>query len=108
MTLRQKQSEFTLAVADLVHQADSLGYETTFGYTYRSPEENERIGGHPQSLHMLKLAIDLNLFRDERYLSSTLSHLPLGEWWEKQNGLARWGGRWGDGNHYSFEHGGRK
>jgi hypothetical protein len=36
-------------------------------------------------------------------LRQTSDHQRLGEWWEKQHPLARWGGRWGDGNHYSFE-----
>ena len=114
MTLREKQSLFTRLHARLILHAISLGYETTHGYTYRSPEENERIGGHPGSLHMLKLAADLNLFRFNEaqqkwvYLSSTESHRELGEWWEQQHELCRWGGRFGDGNHYSITHGGRK
>jgi hypothetical protein len=70
--------------------------------------------GHPNSAHKQKLAIDLNLFRDidgdgdQDYLDKTEFHRPLGEWWEKQHPDARWGGRFGDGNHYSLEVGGIK
>ena len=56
----------------------------------------------------MRLAIDLNLFRDGAFLQSSEDHRALGEWWEKQHPLARWGGRFMDGNHYSLEHGGVK
>lgn len=64
--------------------------------------------GHPKSGHKLRLAVDLNLFRDSKFLDSTEAHRELGEWWEKQHPLARWGGRFNDGNHYSFEYQGVK
>jgi hypothetical protein len=56
--------------------------------------------------HKQRLAIDLNLFKGGVYQTSSEAHRPLGEWWEKQGGC--WGGRWNDGNHYSFEHNGCK
>ena len=67
--------------------------------------------GIRKSLHLIGLAIDLLLYKDldhdgeiDDYLVDTESHRELGEWWEKQHELCRWGGRWGDGNHYSLEH----
>jgi hypothetical protein len=60
---------------------------------------------HPKSAHKVRLALDLNLFKDGIYLEGD-EHTPLGEWWEAQGGA--WGGRFGDYNHYSFEHGGIK
>jgi hypothetical protein len=111
MTLRQKQSWFAEHVAQLIVAAGAMGYEVTFGEAYRSPEEAARLAklgkGIKNSLHTQRLAIDLNLFKDGVYLSSTESHRPLGEWWEKQDPLCRWGGRFGDGNHYSMTHAGR-
>lgn len=111
LTLRQKQSLFVRLVARLIQFAVSQGYELTFGETYRSPEEAARLAtlgkGIVNSLHTQRLAIDLNLFKDGVYLSSTESHRPLGEWWEAQHRLCRWGGRFKDGNHYSVTHGGR-
>lgn len=112
MTLREKQSLFAVLVARLIQFATALGFELTFGEALRSPEEALRLAklgkGITNSLHILKLAIDLNLFKDGVYLSSTEAHRPLGEWWERQHPLCRWGGRFGDGNHYSLEHGGRR
>lgn len=119
MTLRQKQSIFASLVPRLINKAIELGFEVTLGETYRSPEEAARLAklgkGIKNSLHTLKLAIDLNLFRNGKYLSSTESHRELGEWWEEQSSdagknsyVCAWGGRFGDGNHYSLEHAGRK
>ena len=78
------------------------GYEITLGDAHRSSAEAERLG-FMGSLHTRRLAIDLNLFKDGTYLSATDDHLELGEWWEQQHELCRWGGRFGDGNHYSVE-----
>lgn len=112
MTLREKQSLFAQLVAQLLLQATLTGYEVTLGEAWRSPEEAERLSkigrGIKVSLHCQRLALDLNLFKNGKYLSSTKAHQPLGEWWEQVHALCRWGGRFGDGNHYSLEHGGRK
>jgi hypothetical protein len=114
MTLRQKQSRFVVLVAQLILEADEMGFELTFGETYRSPEEAARLAkkglGIKRSLHTDRLAIDLNLFKGGRWLKTTEAHRPLGEWWEAQSGngvVCRWGGRFGDGNHYALEHDGR-
>jgi hypothetical protein len=111
VTLREKQSLFVLLVSDLIRHAALLGYGLTFGETYRSPEEAARLAklgkGIANSLHTQRLAIDLNLFKDGVYLSSTEAHRQLGEWWEGLHPLCRWGGRFKDGNHYSLTHGGR-
>lgn len=92
-------------VARLIDQAFALGYEVTLGDAYRDPRVHGALGekksySSSMSLHKQRLAIDLNLFRDGRYLSSTESHRPLGEWWEAQGGS--WGGRFNDGNHYEL------
>jgi hypothetical protein len=112
MTLREKQSLFVSLVCLLIQEAHRRGFQLTFGETYRSPEEAARLAslgkGIAKSLHTQRLAIDLNLFRDGVYLSSSDNHRALGEWWEQQHPLCAWGGRFGDGNHYSLEHGGRK
>lgn len=106
MTLRQKQSLFVFLVARLIIFANENGYEFTFGEAYRTPEQaelNAKKGiGIKDSLHTQKLAIDLNLFKNGQYLSSTEAHRLMGEWWERQHSLCRWGGRWNDGNHYEI------
>ena len=103
MTLRQKQSRFAHMVALLILHAEQLGYEVTLGEAFRIPTLSH---GHPKSLHKKRLAIDINLFRNGRYLTSTKAHTPLGEYWESIGGT--WGGRFNDGNHYSLAHGGMK
>jgi hypothetical protein len=113
MTLREQQSLFVSLVAQLIAEAHRQGFQLTFGEAYRSPEEAARLAslgkGIAKSLHTVRLAIDLNLFRDGVYLSSAESHRPLGEWWKRQHPLCRWGGDFAraDGNHYSLEYGGR-
>ena len=110
-TLRQKQSRFARTVARLILEAERQGYEVTFGDAYRDPRLHGEPGvkrgyGAARSVHKQRLAVDLNLFSGGRFLSSTESHRKLGEWWEAQHPDARWGGRFNDGNHYSFTHGG--
>jgi hypothetical protein len=100
MTLRQKQSKFVVMVAQLIIFADSLGYELTFGDAYAHD------GHMKHSLHYSRLAVDLNLFQEGIFLTTTEAHQPLGEYWESLGGS--WGGRFNDGNHYSLAHGGRK
>ena len=94
MTLREQQSEFVKMVGQLIDYATSLGYDLTFGDAYATE-------GHKQnSFHYSRRAIDLNLFKDGKYLNTTEDHLPLGLYWEMIGGT--WGGRWNDGNHYSL------
>lgn len=101
MTLREKQSLFVKLVAQLINWAYEQGYELTFGDAYAT-------SGHiPNSNHYIRLAIDLNLFKDGKYQTDTEAHRPLGEYWESLHPLCRWGGRFRDGNHYSLEHNGR-
>lgn len=106
MTLRQLQSKFAHNVILLMLTAEGMGYEVTLGDAYRDPDYNKAIGGHPKSLHTRRLAIDLNLFRRGKYLKTTEAYRPLGEWWEARGGA--WGGRFDDGNHFSFEYEGVK
>ena len=107
MTLGQKQRVFSQLVGKLIARAYRTGYELTLSDAYRSSHEAKRLG-FENSNHTRRLAIDLNLFRDGRYLRKTADHQALGEWWEQQHELCRWGGRFGDGNHYSLEHRGVK
>jgi hypothetical protein len=97
MTLRQKQSLFARKVALLIVFIYEQGYEVTFGDAYATT-------GHIDgSFHYKRLAIDLNLFKDGRYLTTTEAHRPFGEFWESLGGT--WGGRFEDGNHYSWGEG---
>ena len=102
-SLLEKQQKFTGMVADLITFAEKAGYKLTFGDAYR----DERCQyGQPFSLHRKRLAVDFNLFKDGIWLRQTEEHRLLGEYWESIGGS--WGGRFGDGNHYSLEHEGFK
>ena len=99
-TLREAQSQFVKMVTDLIQYAYKNGFELTFGDAYA------REGHKVDSLHYKRLAIDLNLFKNGEFLFKTSDHLPLGEYWESIGGS--WGGRFGDGNHYSLSFAGMK
>jgi len=112
MTLREARCAFTALLPNLIRKAHELGFECAAGEIQRDPriaQLNAKSGkGISNSLHLIGLAGDLHLYKQGVYLSHTEDHRQLGEWWERQHPLARWGGRWGDGNHYSFEWQGRK
>ncbi len=115
MTLLEKQTLFAYRFSKLIQRAFDLGYEVTIGEVERSKlqaEANAKNGnGIKNSLHLIRLAGDLHLFKDDKYLDKTEDHKFLGEYWESlsdQDSKCCWGGRFGDGNHYSIEHEGRK
>lgn len=108
MTTRQQQSEFVWLLAKLFDFARANGMELTLGEAWRTPEQaalNAKKGsGISNSLHIERLAIDLNLFVGGVFIDSSVGHARLGEYWESLHPRCRWGGRFKrpDGNHYSF------
>lgn len=113
MRLGEQQELFAKLAAQLILKAYDMGYQIRLGDAYRDPRVHGKMGekkgyGNANSCHKLKLAIDLNLFIDNVYLSETEDHRPLGEWWEQQHDLCCWGGRFNDGNHYSMTYEGSK
>lgn len=62
------------------------------------------------SLHEIGLAEDYQLFVDGRWISdgNAPEWVKAGELWESMGADHRWGGRFGDGDHISIEHEGRK
>jgi hypothetical protein len=112
VTLREKQSLFVRLVAQLIQKASEMGYELTFGETYRTPEQallNAKASkGIKNSVHTERLAVDFNLFKDGRFLAHTEDHRHLGEYWESLHPDCRWGGRFNDGNHYSLTPDGKR
>lgn len=110
-TLGQKQRRLTAMLVGLLNHAHELGFEVTLGDAFRDPRVFGLIGeakgyGRAKSAHKNRLAIDLNLFKDDKWLQATEDHKPLGEYWESIGGS--WGGRFKDGNHYSIEHNGAR
>ena len=92
---------FARLLPRLIDEAHRMGFEVTLGDAHRSPEEAKRLG-FENSNHTRCLAFDLNLFKDGKYLTKTEDHRELGLWWETLHPLARWGGHFNDGNHYSL------
>ena len=126
MRLREKQSLFVVYLTKLLAFGHSKGYEFTLGEagvtnprkirwvpdgvnkrTTSPMEDGEHMEG---SLHYKRLAIDLNLFVDGRYITSSTNpaYVELGTYWESLHELCTWGGRFSDANHFSVTHGGRK
>ena len=110
MTKSDYQWQFVQCLGLLFGYAMFLGVKLTLGRGYVSPEANAAEGGHERSTHLHGLGQDLNLFVDIdddgepdyiRYGNPMWQ--KLGEYWESLHELARWGGRWGDHNHFSFE-----
>lgn len=108
MTLREQQSEFVRLVARLIEFANQNNMQLTFGECWRTPEQaalNAKKGtGISTSLHIDRLAIDLNLFVGGVFIDSSEGHRRLGEYWESLHPRCRWGGRFKrpDGNHYAY------
>jgi len=105
MSLGGKQRVFTKNVALLIIEAYKLGYELTFGDCYRDDRCDY---GHKNSLHRSRLAVDLNLFKDGKYLDgieANEGHSELHNVWDSMGGAERIDN---DLNHYSVEHQGMR
>ena len=114
MTLRQKRCEFTLCKAKLIIWIFAQGWEVASGegyvaltarfkHAWQSPHKE-------RGAHDTGLGEDLLLYVDGKYIveGTHPAWLAIGTMWESMHELARWGGRFGDANHISFEHEGRK
>lgn len=104
MKLSDNQKLFAQDVAKLIEYIYSQGYSCTLGEAYRTPEQAaiyaQEGKGIKDSLHCKRLAIDINLFKDDDYLTATKDYEFLGNYWETLDKQNRWGGRFKDGNHF--------
>lgn len=112
-TLGIRQRRFLPMVAKLIEFAYAQGYELSAGECYRTPEQaalNAQHGsGIANSLHTLRLAVDLQLFKDGVYLTDSSAYKSLGEFWKTLDPDCAWGGDFvtrPDGNHFSLSWGG--
>lgn len=113
MSLREKQILFTRLLADLIQWGNAHGYICRIRDAYRDPrvfgEVGEKVGyGHPRSCHKIGLAADVLIDIDGVWQTETQAYEPMGEKWESMHDLARWGGRFNDGNHFSITHSGMR
>jgi len=94
-------------------------YRYRRGDSYRDPRAFGKVGekgvyGARFSCHKVRLADDLilDIWNDAKgkweYATKTKQYREIGEKWESLHKLAVWGGRFNDGNHFSFEHDGRR
>lgn len=110
MTLSEKQRLFCKLIGQLITWSFDNGYEFTFGEAQRSALQaaaNAQTGaGIARSNHLVRLAVDLNLFVNGEYRSDSEAYRPVGDHWKSLNPLCRWGGDFSrpDGNHFSLEH----
>jgi len=106
MKLTDYQAIFASNVALLIQHIEDMGYRCTLGEAWRTKEMAEIYAkkgiGIKDSLHIKRLAIDINLFKDGVFLEDGEAHKQFGEWWEKLHPFNRWGGRFSDGNHYEM------
>lgn len=113
--LLNKQFLFTTLVAEFIPELKAMGYEVTFGDAYR-PAETAKLyskdgRGILNSLHCQRLAIDLMLFKDGKWLTDPADYLEAGELWEtksRDGAMCCWGGRFKkpDAVHFSITHDG--
>ena len=113
MTLGTKQEHFTKALPLLILYAQYHGYGVRMGDVFRDPRLHGQIGekkgyGHKNSCHKLKLAADLYLSKNGKYLTGSDAedaHEFLHDFWDMLGGAERIPH---DLNHYSFEHEGMR
>lgn len=115
LALHDKQALFSKSVAKFIWDLNELGYQVTLGEAWR-PKQVAAIyaqqgKGITRSLHIQRLAIDLNIFRDGVWLDAVDTCLPAGRLWESYqitDILFCWGGRFQSPDifHFSFEDGG--
>jgi hypothetical protein len=107
------QRFFPLLVAKLIQWADAHGYQLTFGEAWRTPQQAAWDVAHGtgilHSLHIERLAIDFNLFKDGIWQTDAEAFRPLADFWKTLHPLCRWGGDFKtvDGDHFSLEFQGR-
>jgi hypothetical protein len=106
--LYRLQSRFLWSIAKMIVYANAVGYDVTLGRGFETPEANRANGGIGKSLHLVKLAQDLCLFKDGIYCRNTEDYKILGDWWKAQGLEYKWGGDFKkqDGNHFSLAYGG--
>lgn len=110
MTLRQARQKFSKMVSKLLRWLDEDGQAYAIDMARRC--QTCQIG-HPKSLHKLGLAIDLLFYDDpdgdgdpDNYRQDMAAYVRAGHYWESIGGT--WGGRFGDGNHFSLAWGGMR
>lgn len=105
MTLGVLQRQFTLMLGKLIIKAYELGYELTLGEGY----DDDGVGHMKGSMHYIRLAQDLNLFKDGVWLdkgpAAEKGFNILHDIWDELGGAERIAK---DLNHFSVKWAGRR
>ena len=104
MKLSDHQWLFLQDIAKLINYAKSLGIKLTGGELQRTPEQQKLYiesgkSKTSNSLHLKKLAIDINVFIKITPTNYVLTFekkdiQPLGDFWEGLSEHNKWGGNW--------------
>lgn len=93
------QQRFSLSLAHLILALADHNYDVTMGECWRSDETAklyEAEGkGISNSLHRIRLAVDLNLFLNGRFLTTKEEYRLAGELWKSMSTVQyphKWGG----------------
>lgn len=107
--LRDLQWLLLQCIAKTVTWCEANGYTLSGGELWRTPEQaalNAASGaGIVNSLHLQRLAIDLNVFKDGVMAQTVDDFRPVGEYWKSLDPLCRWGGDFTtrpDADHFSI------
>jgi hypothetical protein len=98
-SLLDLQFLFSLSLADLINYAYRRGYTITMGEIYRTKYQQKyyvETGKSKtyNSRHLKRLAADMNLFKDRKYLTQCAYYEFLGNYWEKKGRRFKWGGHY--------------
>lgn len=110
MKLSEKQAIFSLNVAKLIIQSKEIfDIDISLGEAYRTKEQqsiyySRGLSKTLQSRHMSRLAIDINIFKDGKWLTEREDYKPLALIWKNLNPLNDCGYYWGwDFNHFEMK-----
>lgn len=114
-TLGDKQKLFAKYFGMLLTWLYANGYEVTINEVLRTraqADANTASGaGISKSLHLLKLAGDINIFKYGQFLITVEEIRPVGNYWKSLDPNCCWGGDFKtspDADHFSYTHEGIK
>lgn len=111
MRLGEKQRFFAKCLQELLRYIhEDLGYEVTFGEAWRTTYQQTKYMADGKSWtmnsrHLVRCAVDLNLFINGRYMTNHDDYIPLGEYWKTLDPNCIWGGDWSvrDSSHFEVQ-----
>lgn len=109
MSLRADRVEFSYNLALLVIEAKERGTPLAVDWVRRCPECTVGKLGAASRHAAPAMAGDCLMYddldgdgEDDDYVKDTASYKQLGIFWESLHPRNRWGGRYGDGNHFEM------